>query len=70
MQGTNEAFSNGELALVDSRARFVEMAAVLVAVWLAHCRIFLRRHAMNAVCALCSLLSERKFAIKRVIKPD
>lgn len=26
MPGTNEAFSNGELASVDSRARFVEMA--------------------------------------------
>ena len=27
MPGTNEAFSNGELASVDSRARFVEKAA-------------------------------------------
>ena len=27
MPGTNEAFSNGELASVDSRARFVEMEA-------------------------------------------
>jgi hypothetical protein len=27
MQGTNEAFSNGEFASVDSRARFVEKAA-------------------------------------------